>query len=140
MSSSDEEDRVQPRLEEPRPRLRREGESLRDRVFRKAYSIAERRDNKTKYAAHKDANRSRCKDCNVYLNSAESRVAHYNGARHKKTVERLKEGGLKVCRPCGVIVRTKSEFDNHLRGRRHRGIEKALKISKASKASSSTSD
>ena len=137
MSSSDE-DRVEPRTDEQPPRLRREGESLQDRVFRKAYSIAERRDNKKKYAAHKKANRSRCHHCNVFLNSAESRVAHFSGSRHKKTIERLKEGGLKVCKPCGVIVRTQSEFDNHLRGSRHRGIEKTLKAAKASKASSSS--
>ena len=101
----------------------REREKLQDRVVRTACDIAQRREGKKKYAARKKANKYKCKLCNVYLNSAESRTAHYNGSRHKSNARREREG-LQSCAYCSVTVRTKSEFERHLQSRRHKRTTK----------------
>ena len=106
-----------------RPPFRERGEKLQDRVLRTECDIAQRREGKKKYAARKKANKYKCKLCNVYINSAESRTAHYNGSRHKSKARREREG-LQSCAYCSVTVRTKSEFERHLQSRRHKRTTK----------------
>ena len=119
---AEEEDNVS--VTAPARRLRLpadEHRSLQDRVLRKATQIALRRDSKKKYAQKRKQDKFKCGLCGVFLNSRESRKAHFEGHKHKAK-EATAARGPRTCSYCNVTVRTQKEFDAHLRSRRHFSI------------------
>ncbi len=57
------------------------------------------------------------------MNSIATRTAHFNGSKHKSKEERALEGP-QTCHYCNVTVKSKSEFERHLRGKAHEKVTK----------------
>ena len=90
------------------------GESLKNRVHRKAEAISLRREAIKKYKNAKKFEKFFCEVCEVFLNSSASRKDHLNGNKHQATVAR----GSFCCEACNFSVKTQSELDRHLTGKK----------------------
>ncbi len=96
-------------------------EPLRDPERRTACDIAIRHESEKKYAAIRKQDMFKCKLCGVFLHSAAICEAYRKGKEHKARVKRAREGP-RICHYCNIAVRSNSEFDNHIRGRKHKKI------------------